>query len=303
MTMTLTVVDTDGSLPMQAAVARRLGRERTRLVDVRDRSRSLRLWSWEHDFEAFATSLPPRSSLGTEVFLTGSGDFHHLTAALVARCDVPVTIVHFDNHPDWAWTFPARHCGSWVNAVLAQPNVARVITVGCCSDDIGKPDKNGVNLAALRSGRLRLHPCRQVPMHLGARIGPVPGHDVWGEVLTWRTVGPEGWDTFVADLVMEIATPFVWISLDKDVLPQTEAATNWDQGSLPLLCVERCIAMLADRFYVIGIDVCGDYSPAAHRNPLKIAEALIDQPRDPPADVDVNARTNERILSLLEVVL
>src|SRR5438309_5516591 len=31
----------------------------------------------------------------------GSGDFHHLTGWLVRRVAEPVTLVSFDNHPDW----------------------------------------------------------------------------------------------------------------------------------------------------------------------------------------------------------
>ena len=33
--------------------------------------------------------------------LSGSGDFHHLTAIFIRRIKEPFVILSFDNHPDW----------------------------------------------------------------------------------------------------------------------------------------------------------------------------------------------------------
>lgn len=301
--MRLSVLDLDGSLTWQAPVKHRLAAGQADIVDLRDLGRALRLWAWDSDFARFSARLPDFGGAGPQVVMIGSGDYHHLTAALLERVEVPVTVVHFDNHPDWAWTFPRRHCGSWVNEALALPLVARVVTLGCCSEDLNRPDRSGANLRALRGGQLAMLPWRVAATPLGRRAGPVPGHEVQGDELHWRLLDGASPEEILDRLRQEITTEAIWISLDKDVLGEGEAATNWDQGAMPLATVEALLTGLAGRYRVHGIDISGDYSPAAHRNAMKWTEALLDQPRRPPPAVAVNEATNERLLSLLERVL
>jgi hypothetical protein len=298
--MSITVLDLDGSLTWQAPIDTRLEDGRAERRDLRDMGRALRLWAWEGDYRRFAASLPARRPGRPDIVLLGSGDYHHLTPALLARLEQTVVVVHFDNHPDWAWTFPARHCGSWVHAALALGQVERVVTLGCCSDDLGKPDRAGVNLAALRSGRLVMRPWSHPPTRLGRLPMPVPGHRVDEGWLHWSNLAEADWDTALGDLFDQIAGRPVWISLDKDVLAPAVAATNWDQGRMPLAFLERALAALLDQSEVLGIDMCGDWSPARHRQPMKVVEALMDQPRQAPADLSVNENLNERLLGLLE---
>ena len=209
----------------------------------------------------------------------------------------------FRQPPDWV-KFPTaalRLLGR--TRRLALPLVARVVTLGCCSDDLTRPDRRGANLRALRSGELAMLPWRVAATPLGRRAGPVPGHDVDGDALHWRTLVGSSPEAILARLVPEITTESIWISLDKDVLATHEAATNWDQGAMPLATLEAVLSALAGRYDVRGIDICGDYSPARHRNAMKWTEALLDQPRRPPPSLAVNEATNERLLSLLERVL
>src|SRR5437016_445728 len=60
------------------------------------------------DIESFASdiagSLPP-------FVLLGSGDYHHLTAVFLRRVTGPVTVISFDNHPDWDIRPPRWTCG------------------------------------------------------------------------------------------------------------------------------------------------------------------------------------------------
>lgn len=301
--MQLTVLDLDGSLTWQAPVRQRIASGDAEIVDLRDLGRCLRLWAWDRDFARFSARVPVPCTSGPQVFMVGSGDYHHLTAAILDKVQVPVTVVHFDNHPDWAWTFPRRHCGSWVNEALAMPMIARVVTLGCCSEDLTRPDRAGINLLALRTGRLVMLPWEIEPTPLGKRTGPVPGHDVDGDTLRWSTLAGAPAEEILARVVPQIQTESIWITLDKDVLAGTEAATNWDQGGMPLHTVEAVIAGLAGRFRIHGVDICGDFSPARHMNPMKWTESFLDQPRRPPPSLAINETTNERLLSLLERLL
>ncbi|MGF2059451.1 hypothetical protein ACQUE7_17195, partial [Enterococcus innesii] len=87
----------------------------------------------------------------------------------------------------------------------------------------------------------------------------------------------------------------VWITLDKDVLGTDEAITNWDQGRLTLDRVHDAVALIAHRRRVLGMDVCGDYSPAGGSGLVRALLAYGDRAQRPvPArDPDpINARTN-----------
>ncbi|MBZ6078862.1 hypothetical protein [Microvirga puerhi] len=303
MTIALTVLDTDATLTSQPAIRDRLAAAQARRIDLLDLGPSLRLWAWESDFDAFRARLPQFRSGMTNVFMAGSGDFHHLTAALVERADRPLTVIHFDNHPDGAWSFPRRHCGSWVNAALALAHVRKMITIGCCSDDLARLGGRTPWMQALQSGRLEVHPWSRPPATLRRGVHRIPGHRTEGRTLHWNSLAGTTWDGFVDDLVRQVAGETLWISIDKDVLGPAEAATNWDQGSMPLAYLEEALAALASDAPIAGVDICGEYTPRRHRHPAKRLEAWIDQPNDAPAGTAINEATNARLLNLLEAIL
>ena len=304
--MRIRVLDLDGSLPDQPAIAERLAKGRASLLPLRSRGASLRLWAHRRSYETFEAlwrGLPQQSS--PLLTLVGSGDFHHLTASFIAAAKGPISVVHFDNHPDWCWTMPRRHCGSWVNEVLEMDHVYRVVTIGPSSSDLVRPDRKGANLQALSSGRLEVFPWRHEPSRVSTLLHSGAGHTFEsGGIIRWHNLAETGWDAFLDDLVSRLPTERIWITVDKDVLPSHEAVTNWDQGALPLDYVIKAIGRLAARFKIVGADICGEYAPARYLNPLKYVEARLDQPRRPknPA-LDVNSRTNERLISTFEEVL
>lgn len=304
--MPIRVLDLDGSLPEQDPVARRLASGDAELHDLRQQGPALRLWSLGHRFTAFDgfwrdLSGGHRPSLT----LVGSGDFHHLTASFVAAVEGPLTVLHFDNHPDWCWTMPRRHCGSWTHEVLGMSHVARLITIGPCSEDLVRPDRKGADMDALSTRRLELYPWRHAPSSIGAsRVADGPGHRVSDGALHWRNLADDDWSAFLDGLVREIPTERIWLTIDKDVLPPSDAVTNWDQGGLPLDYLLEAIRRLAGRFSLAGADICGEYAPIRHRNPLKYLEARLDQPRPAASpDLAVNALTNERLLAAFEEIL
>jgi hypothetical protein len=303
--MEIRILDLDGSLPDQPPVARRLRSGQAVLHDLRSLGPALRLWALRPSYAAFdALWRRALNPSGAALTMVGSGDFHHLTASFVASAQGPLTVVHFDNHPDWSWTVPRRHCGSWVNEVLALPHVERVVTIGPCSDDLERPDSQGVDLTALSSGRLELFPWLHEPSEIRTVVNSGAGHVVADGIIRWRNLADGDWDGFLGALMARVPTRRIWITIDKDVLPPTEAVTNWDQGGLPLQRLIEAIQRLATRFTIVGADICGDYAPIRHRNPFKIIESRLDQPRvDEAPDLSVDARTNERLISTFEAVL
>jgi hypothetical protein len=276
-------------------------------VEARDLGPALRLWSRPPALASLAARLRDRAPTGAapDLVFAGSGDFHHVTPLLIERAIAasdagPVTVVHFDNHPDWVRFENGMHCGSWVGRAARLPGVAKVITVGVCSGDIDRPETKRADLSLVAEGRVELYPYR------APNGGPVLRVGDHG----WPSMEAMGEGGFANLLASRIATPAVYVTIDKDVLRPDDAVTNWDQGQLGLDALERLVRVVAGRARLIGADIVGDWSPPRYGpGPLaallKRGEAFLDQPRGGvPGDM---ARTNEaanlRLLSLFAEVM
>lgn len=297
----LRFLDTDGSVDA-AALAAAAPWASVAHIDFTDIGPALRLWSRRATIEMARARLALASDPRPSVTFLGSGDFHHLAALLIERVQEPFTVLHFDNHPDWVRLAPRWHCGSWVNRVLALPNVRRVVTVGVCSDDLDNPGRKGGNLPALDAGRLALFPWRHAASRVRRRIAAGPGHDWHEGYVHWRNLA----DVPLADatdaVLHAIPTDAIWITIDKDVLPEREAVTNWDQGQMPLAALLATLRAAGKAKRVLGADVCGEYSSPHHANWLKRIEAHMDQPARDAGDlarIAENTRTDGELARVL----
>jgi len=302
------VVNLDDSVSRQEWLGALADPRGARILDLRDQTPKLRMVANRDALGIFSGRVAAAADrAGPNVFFLGSGDFNHLTYALLRDVASLCTVIHFDNHPDWVRMPPLLTCATWVNWALAIRNVVRVITIGPCGHDLQWPQLKFANLTAIREGRLEVFAWRQPPSRLwGSR--PVDGACVRtkGNRLYWRTLADEPWHDFVAELCARLPTDDVWITIDKDVLGEGEAVTNWDQGEMTLDQILRAIARIAQRRRLLGVDVCGDYSPARFRDPLRAGISLFDRPfaRPPRADAAaVNGRTNARIVAALDEIL
>lgn len=289
--MKLRLLNLDGSLGLQPALAALAEEGRAQWINLKPEGPSLRLWARRSAMTAFARRLceeGPAPGKGAEITFIGSGDYHHLTAPLVARMPGPLSVVHFDNHPDWGTWPPAYHCGSWVNRVLDMVHVAKVVTIGPCAGPTW-PQFKGANLKALDDPRFELHPWCMAPSKL-----------LGGRTIRWNNVGEADWGSFVDDLARRLPTGAVYVSIDKDVLHPDEAVTNWNQGQMRLDHILACVTALAAHRRIVGLDVCGEYAPPRFDSLGKRLLARFDQPR-PPAfpDLSPNASTNQRLLAHL----
>lgn len=290
----LRILDTDGSVDAAALAAVAPWLSVTR-VDLQDLGPSLRLWSRGKNIGAARARLAGAADPHPSVTFMGSGDFHHLAALLAERVEEPFTLLHFDNHPDWVRLAPRWHCGSWVNRVLALQNVQRVVTVGCCSDDLVDPGRKGGNLPALDAARLALFPWQHEASRVRRHIADGPGHTWRDGHIHWRNLADMPLPQAIDAVVAAIPTEAVWITIDKDVLPESEALTNWDQGQMPLTALLAMLRAAGECKRVLGADICGEYSPPRHANWLKRIESKMDQPARDAADrqkIEDNIRTD-----------
>jgi hypothetical protein len=275
-------------------------------IEARDLGPALRLWSRPPALAALAARLRDRAPAwsGGDLVFAGSGDFHHVTPLLIERAVAAsgaglVTVVHFDNHPDWVRFDNGLHCGSWVGRAARLPGVAKVITVGVCSGDIDRPETKRADLGLVAEGRVELYPYRAPDGGPVLRVGDQG----------WPSMEAMGEGGFLDLLVSRIETDAVYVTIDKDVLRADAAVTNWDQGQLSLDGLERLVRAVAGRARLIGADVVGDWSPPRYGpGPLsallKRGEAFLDQPRGGvPGDMArTNEATNLRLLSLFAEV-
>ena len=306
--MRLRIVDLDGAVTGQGFHSTRT--EPADIVPAGDLAPRLRIVASRRALDELGKRIGPRTNGKAEVIFYGSGDFHHLADLFLGRAEEPLTVIQFDNHPDWV-TFPATsNCGGWVNRTLQRRNVVRVITIGPTSTDLVLPQIKSANLQAIRDGRLEMYAWRVPATQLVGKAVEKGGASTFGDGfakrLIWRNLADEDWQGFVDELISRLGPEALWITFDKDVLATGEAVTNWDQGAMRLDQVLHAIERLAAHRRVLGVDVCGDYSPPEFRDPFRYTLARLDHPRQPKFDgamAAVNNATNARIAARLEQVL
>lgn len=300
--MHLQFLDLDGSLAPQTSLRTIAPWQSVSTVDLRDLGPRLRLWSRDRTVRLARERIVAQAPDGPTLHLLGSGDFHHLAAVLIERAREPVTIVHIDNHPDWVRLAPRWHCGSWVNRALRLPRVERVVTLGPCSDDLVRPDLKGGNLPALEAGRIILFPWEHAPSRVWRRVADGPGRHWENGHIHWQNLAQTGLENALNGIISVLSTDAVWLSIDKDVLDEREALTNWDQGRMPLSALLRIIDAVGARKRIVGADICGEFSPIAHANWFKRWESGADQPqrRADPGMLARNEVTNKELLVAIE---
>ncbi len=194
----------------------------------------------------------------------GSGDFHHLSLMLLETLPTParpVSLVLFDNHPDWFVLPPRYHCGNWVAGVLGLPWIERVILIGQGGDDLKFAPMHFAPAADLASGRLTIHPYRvsevRAPMTGLRAAGRDSRLGADRRLLRFETVESVGLSELASRLAAELAGRSVYISVDKDCLRASDAATDWDQGEIGLEELASAVRVIGEAVELVGADVCG----------------------------------------------
>jgi arginase family enzyme len=153
-----------------------------------------------------------------------SGDYHYMTKLWTDKIDRPFTLVLVDHHTDMQ---PAQvpgvlTCGDWVNSVIDQNPFLRKVVI------LGMPAKS----------------LEQIPDRYRDRVEYL-SRQQFHDILDGRQALPNDGD--------------IYLSIDKDVLDEHSAVTNWDQGEVTLAELRRFVALLLTNENLIGIDVCGEF--------------------------------------------
>jgi hypothetical protein len=233
---------------------------------------------------------------GPAVTFYGSGDFHHVTLALLERIRGPFNLLVLDKHPDWMRGIPFLHCGTWLRHALRLPGLKRAFLCG------GETDFDNLYrwLAPwpeIADGRIVVFPARR--RFVRGRWARVPVHPLLAAGNTPSALR-DGLEPFHD----ELRRGPLYISIDKDVLTAEDAAVNWDSGLLRLpeavATVETFLAAAGGR--LAGADVLGDWSPVRLGNWLNRICDRLDHPSpmlDPAEATQRNRKANAALLRVL----
>ena len=163
-----------------------------------------------------------------------NGNYHYMSKLWTDRVQEPFTLFVFDHHPDMQ---PPRFggilsCGGWVKEVLDNNKfVQNVIIIGV-KDELVETVRE--ELSQSRESSI----LEKVTFIKESELSTLPS-----------IICSDSANVFSSNL---------YISIDKDALSPTYAATNWDQGSLTLDALKNCITALATGRKILGIDICGE---------------------------------------------
>ena len=236
--------------------------------------------------EEFYSHIQPH--LG-KFILYGSGDFHHLSALWLRQTHEPITLVSFDNHPDWDVRPPRWCCGGWVNRALELPHVRQAAIWGCGNFECWWPHQIFGNRKAERAGILAVHPWAddRTP---NARNRP-------GAILreNWR----EQFEKFASELIGSN----IYITIDLDCLASDYSCTNWEGGKFNLDDVRWGVEILRRHAHILGGDMCGAYSSPIYARRKQRFASTMDHPKlsVPPAEKirAINQRAFETLWPVL----
>ena len=193
--------------------------------------------------EAVAIATNASAASAPSIHFFDNGNYHYMSKLWTDRVQEPFDLVVFDHHPDMQ---PPRFegilsCGGWVLEVLKNnPFVQSVTLIGVADhlvDEIREwitslpsDARNDVNGALLD----RVKFIRE--SELKCELTDLSSH-------------------FTSHIPHSTS---LYISIDKDALSTSEAATNWDQGSLTFAQLAETLTTLAQKHKILGIDICGE---------------------------------------------
>ena len=293
--MHVRVLDLDGSITGQRDLVRDAG---ALAVPLREWGPRIRLACSRWRYRRFEQELHAKLGADSRPALTlyGSGDFHHVSLALLRRLSRPFNLLVLDNHPDWMRGVPVVHCGTWLYHALRSSQVRHVFHVGG-DVDFDNAYRWMAPWPDLRSGRVTVFPAVRSYRRGGwRRVDCRPLRDERGVL-----AGREAVEELLAPHRDELARRPLYVSLDKDVMVAADAVVNWDSGHLTLaevrLLLEVFIGAAGGR--LAGMDVVGDWSPVRLRGWLRWAMHLTEHPSltiDPAQATRRNQEVNRELL-------
>ena len=169
------------------------------------------------------------------VHVLDNGNYHYMSLFWIEKIRQPFDLIVFDNHTDMQRSslIPTLSCGDWILEALEDENIPlnKLWLIGSPQSAFDETDGRYANRIEFVSREHMEDLC----------IG-------------------DSCDDGICQLIDKISdsTLPVYISVDKDVFSGDEIATNWDNGIMSLITLEKMIDFLSKKREVIGLDLCGE---------------------------------------------
>jgi arginase family enzyme len=252
----------------------------------------------QHALRQIRKRLQSRKCRG--ITFIGSGHYHYVTYVLMSEIRQPFSLILFDHHTDLSPNDDAAvlSCGSWLtHALNTLPFLKHAVIIGANPENRFVAESANSEPAAIESKNLKSDTIEPKNPKAGPRLytvkpenskldtvehanrktcavehaNPNPGTVEHANPKTVTLISESEVKRLpTAALIRKIRSSLpdlpVYISVDKDVLSEKDAATNWDQGSMTLDQLLMLIRCLKQHRTVIAADVCGELplSPLDH---------------------------------------
>lgn len=298
--MRIRVIDLDGSITAQQRVLRMFQPDMHDLRRWGPRVRLACRWKRFYRFERrLDLSLGANDHLDPWITLLGSGDFHHLTLALLRRQRQPFNLLVVDKHADWNGGLPGLRCGGWLQHAAQLAQVRRIFLLG--------GDANFDNASRWLAPRKAVESNKIVVMPALRRFE----HGFWSrhphQPLRKEIDAPierERLEELLWPYLDELDRLPLYVSLDKGAMWMPESVANWDSGRLELTEVQEILQFFlkASGNELLGMDIVGDWSRVEVHGMVR---RLLHRFQHPRQKVDAeqaricNERTNLMLLRFL----
>ncbi|BCN29395.1 arginase family protein [Anaeromicropila herbilytica] len=197
------------------------------------------------------TVITPYSPEG--IHFIDSGNYHYVSKLWTDKITYPFSLIVFDHHPDMQPSLfeNLMSCGCWVKSALdTNPYLKKVILMGVDDGLLDIVDDKYKDRVIVHSEK------------------DLENEEAWVEISEGHLNEP------------------IYISIDKDVLNEEAAVTDWNQGNLTLDELELLLDIIMEKENVIGVDICGEC-------PNTLRKAINFQSRR------INDRTNAELMQIL----
>jgi len=268
------ILDLDGSVSLQKNL---LDQHHPTVISLTEFADSLRFWCRLSELEALKLKLNESfHSNKPKLILYGSGDYHHLAYLGISLIKEPFCLIQFDNHTD-IWK-PLKKdfidFGSWVPNVLRLNNLQKVIQLGVDGDlrlawylpfPLGRYSHE---IDLLSEGKVEIYPNTMKRSFLLGRFDGCNSNVKFSPSkfitrLEWKNIQNNGgMENFIHQLLSNIPTKGIYITIDKDVLRESDNFAGYPkrQGTLSLDELLIALSILAKNKQILGMDICGDGS-------------------------------------------
>ena len=199
-----------------------------------------------------------------QIHFFDNGNYHYMSKLWTDRIQEPFSLIVFDHHPDMQ---PPRFggilsCGGWVKEVLDNNKfVQNVIIIGV-KDKLVETVREELSHSGEASILEKVTFIKESELNtlsFQSSLSSLTPSASGAAVRSYQQINLPLRHSPGSLLLSRLSSQHsLYISIDKDALSPTYAATNWDPGPLTLDALKDCITALATDRKILGIDICGE---------------------------------------------